>query len=382
MRYLKTIMTAATLSLALTACEENDVASQKEVSNEPRKNMETAPQRPITGPAKIGFVYVSPIGDAGYTYQHDLGRKAIEDKFGDKIIVEYVESVAEGPDAEKVILDFAKQDYKAIFATSFGYMTPMSKVAKRYPQTAFEHASGLKRATNMNTYLARFYEGRYLTGLVAGEMTKSNIIGYVAAYPIPEVVRGINAFTRGVRMVNPQAQVHVIWTNSWFDPETERISANTLINQGADVLTLHADSPATIQAAETAGVYAIGYNSDLSKFGAKAHLTASVTNWAPYYLKRVEEILSGTWEGNQDTWYGLKENMIQLAPFNHAVPKEVQDIVIQAKADIIAGVLHPFKGPLMDNEGVERIAAGTTMSDKKMLGFNWYVEGVVGKLPH
>jgi len=382
MRYFKTIITAITLSLGLVGCGESDVPSQKEVSKAPSQDQKTSSQHPVTGPAKIGFIYVSPIGGAGYTYQHDLARKAIEDRFGDKVIVKYVENVAEGPDAENVILDFAKQDYKAVFATSFGYMTPMSKVAKRYPKIAFEHASGFKRSVNMNTYLARFYEGRYLTGLVAGEMTKTNIIGYVAAFPIPEVVRGINAFTRGVRAVNPQALVHVTWTDSWFDPETERGKANALINQGADVLTLHADSPATIQAAEAAGIYAIGYNSDLSKFGAKAHLTACVTNWAPYYLKRVEEILSGRWQGNQGSWYGLKENMVQLAPFNQAVPKAVQDKVMQAKAAIIAGSVHPFKGPVVDNEGLVRIAAGTTMTDKEMLSFNWYVEGVVGKLPY
>ncbi|SCA56174.1 Purine-binding protein BAB2_0673 [Candidatus Terasakiella magnetica] len=331
---------------------------------------------------KIGFVYVSPIGDAGYTYQHDLGRKAIEEKFGDKIKVSFVESVAEGPDAERVIMNFAKNGYKAVFATSFGYMNPTLKVAKRFPKMAFEHATGYKRSKNMNTYLARFYESRYLTGLVAGAMTKSNVIGYVAAFPIPEVVRGINAFTRGIRAVNDKAEVRVIWTNSWFDPGKEREAADTLIGQKSDVLTMHADSPATIQAAEDAGVYAIGYNSDFSKFGPKSHLTASITNWAPYYVKRVEEVLAGNWKGNQDTWDGLNVDMVQVGPFHADVPKDVQERVMKAKADIIAGKLHPFGGPVKDNEGKERIAAGKTMSDGEMLGFNWYVEGVVGKLPN
>lgn len=331
---------------------------------------------------KIGFVYVSPIGDAGYTYQHDLGRKAVEEKFGDKVKVSFVESVAEGPDSERVINNFAKNGYDAIFATSFGYMNPTIKVAKRFKKTAFEHATGYKRAANVNTYLARFYEGRYLVGLVAGSMTKSNVIGYVAAFPIPEVVRGINAFTQGIREVNPEAQVRVIWTNSWFDPGKEREAADTLIGQGADVLNLHADSPATIQAAEDAGVYAIGYNSDFSKYGPKAHLTASMTNWAPYYVQRVTEVMDGTWKGNQDTWDGLKEGMIELAPFNDAVPQDVRDLVEKRKAEIIAGTFHPFAGPLKDNEGAERIAAGATMSDGDMLGFNWYVDGVVGKLPN
>lgn len=353
---LKAVLAAATLALGATAAQADQT--------------------------KIGFVYVSPIGDAGYTFQHDLGRKAIEEKFGDKIKVSFVESVAEGPDSERVIMNYAKNGYDAVFATSFGYMNPTLKVAKKFPKVAFEHATGYKRAKNVNTYVARFYEGRYLAGLVAGKMTKSNVIGYVAAFPIPEVVRGINAFTRGIREVNKDAQVRVIWTNSWFDPGKEREAADTLIGQGADVLNMHADSPATIQAAADAGVYAIGYNSDLSKFGPKAQLTSTVTNWAPYYVKRVQEVLDGTWKGNQDTWDGLKEGMVELAPFNDAVPQDVRDLVEKAKQDIIAGTLHPFAGPINDNEGKERVAAGTTMTDGDLLGFNWYVEGVVGKLPN
>ncbi|WP_135081602.1 BMP family ABC transporter substrate-binding protein [Terasakiella sp. SH-1] len=385
MRNFKAVMAAAAVSLTLAACGEGDAPKQQATEKAPAKKevveKKAAPAKPA-GPAKVGFVYVSPVGDAGYTYQHDLGRKAIEEKFGDRVKVSFVESVAEGPDSERVIMKFAQEDYQAVFATSFGYMNPTLKVAKKFPNMAFEHATGYKRAANVNTYLARFYEGRYLVGLVAGKMTKSNVIGYVAAFPIPEVVRGINAFTRGIRTVNPDAQVRVIWTNSWFDPGKEREAADTLIGQGADVLNLHADSPAVIQAAEDAGIYAIGYNSDLSKFGPKAHLTASMTNWAPYYVKRVEEVLAGNWTGNRDTWDGLKEGMVQIAPFNAAVPADVQTMVEKAKADIIAGTLHPFAGPLKDNEGKERIAEGAVMSDGDMLGFNWYVEGVVGKLPN
>jgi len=356
MRTLKTLALGAAMALAATAVQ----AEEK----------------------KIGFVYVSPIGDAGYTYQHDLGRKAVEEEFGDKVKISFVESVAEGPDSERVINNFAKNGYDAIFATSFGYMNPTIKVAKRFKKTAFEHATGYKRAGNVNTYLARFYEGRYLVGLVAGNMTKSNVIGYVAAFPIPEVVRGINAFTRGIREVNPEAEVRVIWTNSWYDPGKEREAADTLIGQGADVLNMHVDSPATIQAAADAGVYAIGYNSDFSKYGEAAHLTASITNWAPYYVKQVQAVLDGTWSGNQDVWDGLKEDMIRLAPFNKAVPQAVWDLVEARKAEIVAGDFHPFAGPVLDNEGTERIAAGAVMSDGDMLGFNWYVDGVVGKLPN
>ncbi len=331
-------------------------------------------------PVKIGFVYVSPVGDAGYTYQHDLGRKAIEEAYGDKVDIRFVESVAEGPDSERAIMAFANQGFKAVFATSFGYMNPTIKVAKRFPDLAFEHASGYRRAQNVNTYLARFYEGRYLTGLVAGSMTKSNVLGYVAAFPIPEVVRGINAFTRGIREVNPKASVKVIWTNSWFNPNKEREAAEALIAQGADVLTLHADSPATVLAAEEAGIYAVGYNSDLSKFGPKSHLTASVTNWAPYYVQQVGKILDGTWEGNQDVWDGISKDMIQLAPFNHVVPQTVRDQVMKAKKEIAEGKRHPFAGPLKDNKGKLRVKAGQTLSDEEMLGVNWYVEGVQGSL--
>jgi simple sugar transport system substrate-binding protein len=382
MRNLKAVLASAAISLTLVACGDNDNTEQKKEAAPVKKEAVEQKAPETLEPAKIGFIYVSPIGDAGYTYQHDLGRKAIEEKYGNKIKVSFVESVAEGPDAERVIMNYAKSGYKAVFATSFGYMNPTLKVAKSFPKVAFEHATGYKRAANVNTYQARFYESRYLTGLVAGSMTKSNIIGYVAAFPIPEVVRGINAFTRGIRAVNDKAQVRVIWTNSWFDPGKEREAADTLIGQKADVLTMHADSPATIQAAEDAGIYAIGYNSDFAKFGPNSHLTSSVTNWAPYYVKRVGEILDGSWKGNQDTWEGLSADMVQVAPFHKDVPQDVRDRVEQAKADIIAGKLHPFAGPINDNEGKERVAADQTMSDGDMLGFNWYVEGVVGKLPN
>lgn len=377
MRNFKKLMIAVSASLGFLGTGQSHGA---EALNAATDESKTVVQE--NGPKKIGFVYVSPIGEAGYTFQHDLGRLAIEKKFGSKVQVDFAESVAEGSDAEHLIRGYAEAGYSAVFATSFGYMTPILKVSKRYPNIALEHASGYRRTANLNTYLARFYEGRYLTGLVAGKMTKSNVIGYVAAFPIPEVIRGINAFTRGIRAVNPQAEVHVVWINSWFNPEKETEAAHNLIGQGADVLTMHADSPATIEVAEKEGVYALGYNSDLSKFGPHAHLTSSVTNWAPYYIKRVTEILQGSWTGNRDTWDGLKENMIQLAPFNKIVPQAVRTFVNEAKNAIIAGTLHPFQGPVMDNKGDEQIPAGRAMTDKEMLGLNWYVEGVVGKLPH
>ncbi len=331
-------------------------------------------------PIKVGFVYVSPIGDAGWTYQHELGRRHLEAALGDEVETSYVESVPEGADAERVIREFAAGGYDLVFTTSFGYMNPTIKVAKRFPEVAFEHATGYKRAENVGTYLARFYEGRYLTGLVAGKMTKSNTVGYVAAFPIPEVVRGINAFTIGLRSVNPAGQVKVVWVSSWYDPGKEREAAETLIAQGADVITQHTDSTAPVQAAEEKGVYAIGYHSDMSKYGPTAHLTASTHNWSGHYLASAKAVLDGSW-APQDLWGGIKDGMVELAPFGPAVPAEVRSLVEAKKAEIAAGTLHPFQGPVRDQSGALRVAEGSTLSDPDMLGFDWYVEGVLGKLP-
>ncbi len=331
-------------------------------------------------PFKVGFVYVSPIGDAGWTYQHELGRRAMVKALGGKVKTTFVEAVKEGADAERVIRKLAASGNKLIFTTSFGYMNPTLKVAKRFPNVVFMHATGYKRAKNVGTYLARFYEGRYLTGIVAGKMTKSNILGYVAAFPIPEVVRGINAFTIGARSVNPKVQVRVIWTSSWYDPGKERQAADTLIAQGADVITHHTDSTAPVQAAEAKGVYAIGYHSDMSKYGKKAFLTATTHVWGKYYTSVVKAVMAGTWKSTS-VWGGIKEGMIKLAPFGPAVPASVRKLVGESEKAIGAGTLHPFQGPVRDQSGKIRIPKGKTMSDKAMLSMNWYVQGVVGKLP-
>ncbi len=331
-------------------------------------------------PLKIGFVYVSPIGSAGWTYQHDVARKHIEKVYGDKIKTSYVEKVPEGADAERVIRQLATSGHKLIFTTSFGYMDPTIKVAKRFPKVHFEHATGYKRSKNVATYIARFYEGRYLAGIVAGKMTKSNVAGYVAAFPIPEVVRGINAFVRGMRSVNPKATVRVIWVSSWYDPGKEREAAEALIGQGADVLMQHTDSTAVVQAAESKGVYAIGYHSDMSKFGPKAHLTASTHDWRGYYEARVKMALAGTWKSGA-IWGGIKEGMVKMAPFNMAVTDDVKKAVSDATEAIRNGKLHPFAGPVKDQDGKVRIPAGKTMSDKDLSSMSWYVEGVDGKLP-
>ena len=331
-------------------------------------------------PLKIGFVYVSPIGDAGWTFQHDTGRKEMEKALGARVTSKYIESVPEGADAERVIRELAQSGHQLIFTTSFGYMNPTIKVAGTFPKTQFEHATGYKSAKNVGIYNARFYEGRYLAGIVAGKMTKSNVAGYVAAFPIPEVVMGINAFARGMRSVNPKAEVKVVWVNSWFDPGKERQAADTLISQGADVVTHHTDSTAAVQAAEAKKVYAVGYHSDMSKYGPNAQLTAVTHQWGDYYTKTAQSALDGKWKPGS-VWGGIKEGMIKLAPFNKAVPKDVQDQVMKVEADIKAGKFHPFTGPVKDNEGKERIAAGKTIDDATLNRMDYYVEGVQGKLP-
>ncbi|MDR0770052.1 MAG: BMP family ABC transporter substrate-binding protein [Burkholderiales bacterium] len=341
----------------------------------------TAAQEPAkTEPLKIGFVYVSPIGDAGWTYQHDLARVALEKKFGDKIQVKYIESVPEGADAERVVRDLAQNGHQLIFATSFGFMNPTLKVANQFPKNFFEHATGFKTAKNMGFYNARFYEGRYLAGIIAGKMTKTNTAGYVAAYPIPEVVMGINAFTRGMRSVNPTAQVKVVWTNSWYDPGREREAADTLVSQGADVLTHHSDSTAAVQAAEAKKVYAVAYHSDMSKYAPNMQLAAVTHRWENYYTGVVQSVLDGTWKPSQ-VWGGVKEGFIQVGPIHSAIPAEVVAQVKAAEANIASGKLHPFTGPLRDNEGKERLASGHTIADEALLKMDYYVEGVQGKLP-
>jgi basic membrane protein A len=326
----------------------------------------------------IGFVYVSPIGDAGWTYQHDLGRLQLEKETG--VTTNYVENVAEGADAERVIREMAKRGDKVIFATSFGYMNYMLKVSKTFPNTAFVHATGYKMGKNMGIYNARFYEGRYLTGVIAGEMTKSNVLGYVAAFPIPEVLQGINAFIKGARSVNPKAELRVIWVNSWYDPGKERQASMTLMSQGADVITHHTDSTAVVQAAEEQGKYAFGYHSDMSKYGPKAHLTATTHHWGDYYTKVVKAAQAGTWKP-ESTWGGYKEGMIKLAPLNSAIPADLQARIVSMEGQLADGSLHPFAGPVVDQDGKERVPAGSNMSDADLSKMDYYVNGVVSKLP-
>ena len=329
---------------------------------------------------KVGFIYIGPVGDAGWTYAHDLGRQYLAQHLGDKVSVTYIESVPEGQESAGVIRSLAARGYKLIFATSFGYMDPMLQVAAQFPNTVFMHCSGYKTAPNMGTYFGRMYEPRFLTGLIAGAMTKTNKIGYVAAHPIPEVIRGINAFTLGVRAVNPNAQVHVIWTNTWYDPATEKEAALSLLGLGCDVLTQHQDSPATLQAAQEKGVYAIGYNTDMSKFAPKAYLTSPIWTWGPFYVKTAEQVLNGTWKTEQ-YWGGLKDKVVGLAPMSKLVPQSVQRLVLQIKKDIINGDFKVFEGPIYDQNGKLRVKDGEVLPDSDLLSMNWFVQGVVGNIP-
>lgn len=369
MKSIKTLFTATALAAAIAGCSDSTPSEAPNASQAMEKDT-----------VKVGFVYVSPTGDAGWTHSHDQARKFVEAQLGDQVETTYVESVPEGADAERVIRNMASNGHDLIFTTSFGYMNPTLKVAQRFPDVKFEHASGYKQSKNVGSYFARPYQARYLSGLIAGSMTKSDVIGYVAAFPIPEVVRGINAFTKGVQEVNPNATVKVVWVSTWFDPAKEREAAETLILQNADVLTQHTDSAAVIQTAEAKGIYAIGYHSDMSEYGKKAHLTSAVHNWGPLYLEKVKSIIDGTWE-KQNLWIGIAEGATDLAPISDAVPADVKALVEKKKAAIKAGTMRVFDGPVKDQSGTVKVAKGSTMSDGDLSGFNWYVQGVAGKLP-
>jgi simple sugar transport system substrate-binding protein len=330
-------------------------------------------------PLNIGFVYVSPIGEAGWTSQHDMARKEMEQALGNKIRTKYVENVPESADAERVIRDLAQQGNKLIFTTSFGYMNPTIKVAKQFPDVKFVHLTGYKTAPNVATTNARFYEARYLAGIMAGKMTKTNVAGYVGAFPIPEVLQGINAFTRGMRSVNPKAEVKVIWVNSWFDPGKERDAAITLMGQGADIVTHHTDSTAIVQAAEEKGKYAVAYHSDMQKFGPKAQLAAVTHHWDKYYIKAAQQVLDGTWKSSS-TWGGIKDGMVKLEGIGAMVPADVKQLVAAKEKDIVSGKLTPFDAPVKTNEGKVVLDKGH-LSDDALNKMDYYVEGVAGKLP-
>lgn len=338
-----------------------------------------AQSTPVTPPVKAGFVYVSPITEAGWTKQHDEGRKAVEKALGDQVRTTFVADVPEGADAERVIRDLAQQGHQIIFTPSFGYMEPTLKVARDFPNVKFESVTGYKTAPNVAASNARYYEGRYLAGVAAGRMTQTNVAGYVAGFPIPEVLQGINAFTLGMRSVNPQATVRVIWLNAWFDPPKEREAAMTLFNQNADVVAFHTGSTAVMAAAQERGRMAVAYHSDMRKVAPDAQIIAVTHQWGDYYTRRVRAVLDGSWKSGS-VWGGVKEGMIRVGDFGPKVPRRVQDEVLALQKAIGEGRLHPFTGPVADNEGKEVLAKGQRLSDEQILAMNYLVQGVVGKV--
>ena len=336
----------------------------------------------VKEPLKVGFLYVAPLTETGWVRQHDEGRRAVETVLGARVKTTYVENVAEGPDAERVIRDLAATGHKLIFTPSFGYMEPTLKVAREFPDVKFESITGYKTAPNVAVANARYYEGRYLAGIAAGRLTQTNVAGYVAGFPIPEVLQGINAFALGLRSVNPQAVVKVVWLNAWFDPTRERDAAMTLFNQNVDVIAFHTASSAIMAAAQERGKLAVAYHSDMRGIAPDAQIVAVTHQWGRYYTQRAQAVLSGSWKTG-DVWGGVKEGMIQVEGFGPKVPKAVQQEVLARQKDIATGKLHPFyaRQAVLDNQGKEVIAKGQTLMDEQILTMNYLVQGVQGKLP-
>ncbi|SLN27374.1 Purine-binding protein precursor [Falsiruegeria litorea R37] len=330
---------------------------------------------------KVGFVYVGPVGDGGWTYEHDQGRKAVVEEFGDKVETVYVENVAEGPDSERVMTQMALDGADLIFTTSFGYMDPTINVAKKFPNVKFEHATGYKRADNVSTYSARFYEGRAVQGTIAGHMTKSNVVGYIGSFPIPEVIRGINSAFVHARKVNPDVQFKIVWAFTWFDPAKEADAAKVLIEQGADVILQHTDSTAPQAAAQAAGnVITFGQASDMSEYAPHPRVSSIIDDWAPYYIARTKAVMDGTWE-SKDTWDGIGAGMVGIGEISDAVPAEVKAEALAIKDALADGSYHAFTGPIKKQDGSDWLAEGETADDGTLAGMNFYVEGIEGDIP-
>ncbi len=330
---------------------------------------------------KVGFVYVGPVGDGGWTYEHNKGRLAVEEHFGDKVETVFVESVPEGPDAERVMTQMALEGADLIFTTSFGYMDPTINVAKKFPNVKFEHATGYKTADNVSVYSARFYEGRAVQGHIAGKMTQSNIVGYIGSYPIPEVIRGINSAYIHAKKVNPAVDFKIVWAYTWFDPAKEADAATVLIEQGADVILQHTDSTAPQAAAQEAGnVITFGQASDMSEYAPKPRVSSIIDNWAPYYIARTQAVMDGSWE-TVNTWDGIKEGMVEIGEISDAVPADVKEEALAMKAAIADGSYHPFTGPLKKQDGSDWLAEGEVADDGTLAGMNFYVEGLEGEIP-
>jgi len=376
----RSLMTIAALtavaSAALVGC-----GKKEEPAPAPAPAPAASAPAPKPEPLKIAFAYVGPVGDGGWSFAHDNGRKAIEKEFGDKVKTSFVESVPESADAERVIRDMVSQGNKLIFGTTFGYMETMLKVAADNKDVKFEHATGYKQAENMRTYDSRTYEGAYMAGVIAGKMTKSNILGVVASVPIPEVIRNINSFTLGAQSSNPKIKTKVVWVNEWFAPPKETEAATSLINGGADVLFQNTDSPAVLKTAEAKGKRAFGWDSDMTAYGPKAHLASAVINWGPYYIKATKEALDGTWTGGGHTWWGVKEGAIDLVSIADDVPAETKAKIDEVKKGLTDGSFAIWKGPIIDNTGKVQVAKDTVADDKFLSGVNFFVKGVEGKVP-
>ncbi len=377
-RALLKLASASTLlaALALVGCGKKEEAKPAPA---PASAASAAAAKPE--PLKIAFAYIGPVGDGGWTFAHDNGRKAIEKEFGDKVQTTFVEKVPESADAERVFRDLAGQGFKLLFGTTFGYMEPMLKVAADNPAVKFEHATGYKSAPNLRTYDSRTYEGAYMAGIIAGKMTKTNTLGVVGSIPIPEVIRNINSFTLGAQSVNPKVKTKVVWVNEWFNPPKETEAAQSLINGGADVLFQNTDSSAVLQTAAKNKKYAFGWDSDMTAYAPEAHLASSIINWGPYYIKATRDALEGKWTGASGVWWGVKEGAIDIVSINAAVPKETQDQVAKIKAGLADGSFAIWKGPMVGSDGKEILKKDQVADDKFLGGVNFYVKGVEGKVP-
>ena len=372
-------LTAAAALTALVGCGKKEEPAAPAAASAPAPAASVA-AAPKPEPLKVAWVYIGPIGDAGWTYAHDLGRKAVEAEFGDKVQTTYVEKVPESADAERVLRDLASQGNKLIFTTSFGYMEPTIKVAQEFPDVKFMHATGYKLAPNVGVYDASFYQDAYISGMIAGAMTKTNTLGFVGSFPIPEVLRNINAYALGAQVTNPKAKVKVVWVNTWFDPPKESEAAQSLINGGADVLLQNTDSSAVLQTAEKAGKFAFGWDSDMSAVAPKAHLASNVVHWGPAYNKYVKDVLDGTWKSDRIVW-GTKEGVNEVVKIADAMPEDLKKKIDEIKAGMKDGSFEVFSGPIADNTGKERLAKDTKADQAWKDKVDFYVKGVDGKVP-